>query len=322
MKRTAFLSAIAAALALPTLAKADCGAVSLAEMNWASSSVVTHIEKFIMEQGYGCTVNVVPSDTVPAVTSLAENNEPDVLSELWPNSAGEAYQKLKDQGKVVELGKVLDPGAVEGWWVPAYLAEAHPELTTLEGVLANPDLVGGVFNNCPDGWGCRIVNDNLTRATDLEGHGIKIFNHGSGETLATSLASAYEKKEPWFGYYWAPTAIMGKYHMVAVELGPYDAAAHEANQNPNNPAPGVSSFPAAPVLTVVTADFAQREPAIAEFLGKVSINLDHMNAVVAWMDENGASGEEAAVYYLTTYKDVWGNWLNDEAREKLAAVLK
>ncbi|TCP60965.1 glycine betaine/proline transport system substrate-binding protein [Rhodovulum bhavnagarense] len=321
MKHVTTLGALVGALALPAVAQADCGEVSIAEMNWASAAVVTEVEKFLLEQGYGCTVKVVPSDTVPAVTSIAENGEPDTVSEMWVNSTGEVYSKLKEQGKIVELGEVLNPGGVEGWWIPAYLAEEHPELTTIEGILANPDLVGGTFNNCPDGWGCRIVNDNLIPAFDLQGAGLEVFNHGSGETLVTSMASAYENREPWFGYYWAPTAVLGKYDMVSVDLGEYDAAAHEANQTPDNPDPKPSSFPSAPVLTVVTADFAEREPDAAEFLGKVSFDVDTMNSVVAWMDENGASGEEAAVHFLTTYPDTWAGWLNDAAREKLAPLL-
>ena len=44
-----------------------------------------------------------------------------------------------------------------------------------EGILENPELVGGRFNNCPDGWGCRVVSDNLSRAFDLEGNGIEVF---------------------------------------------------------------------------------------------------------------------------------------------------
>jgi glycine betaine/proline transport system substrate-binding protein len=27
------------------------------------------------------------------------------------------------------------------------------------------------------------------------------------------------------------------------------------------------------------------------------------------------------VYFLTSYKDVWGNWLSDDAKGKLAAIL-
>jgi glycine betaine/proline transport system substrate-binding protein len=39
------------------------------------------------------------------------------------------------------------------------------------------------------------------------------------------------------------------------------------------------------------------------------------------MDSNNASGEEAAVYYLTNNSDEWSTWLNDAARERLANVL-
>ena len=180
MKRYLCSAAFAAAMvpASAAFAAEDCGEVSIAEMNWASAGIVVAVSNFLLEQGYGCDVTVVPSDTTPAVTSLSENNEPDIVPELWPNSAGEAYEKLKKDGRIVELTSVLDPGGVEGWWIPTYLAEEHPELTTIEGVLENPELVGGMFNNCPDGWGCRIVSDNLIRAFDLESKGFEIFNHG------------------------------------------------------------------------------------------------------------------------------------------------
>ena len=109
-------AALLCALSVPVAAQANCGEVSITEMNWASNTVVTNVATFIMEQGYGCDVTIVPSDTVPAVTSVAENGEPDIVTELWLNSAGEAYLRLEEQGKVERLGKVLDPGGVEGWW--------------------------------------------------------------------------------------------------------------------------------------------------------------------------------------------------------------
>jgi glycine betaine/proline transport system substrate-binding protein len=310
-----------AAFALPTAAAADCGEVSITEMNWASAQVVTAVASFIMQQGYGCEVSVVPSDTVPAVTSVAENGEPDVVTELWLNSTGEAYQRLEEQGRVERVAEVLDPGGVEGWWIPSYLAEAHPELTTIEGVLANPELVGGRFNNCPDGWGCRIVNDNLIQALDVESQGLDVFNHGSGETLATSLASAYQNEEPWFGYYWAPTALLGRYDMVKVELGPVDEEIHAANANADNPNPGVSDFPPATILTSVTADLKEREPAVVEFLSNMTFETDTMNGILAWMGDNNANAEEGAVHFLTTMPEVWSDWINDEARENLSGLM-
>lgn len=313
--------ALLCAMSVPALAQADCGEVSITEMGWASNTVVTSVAKFIMEQGYGCDVTVVPSDTVPAVTSVAENGEPDIVTELWLNSAGEAYLELEEQGKIERLTKVLEPGGVEGWWIPTYLAEKHPELTTIEGVMANPELVDSRFNNCPSGWGCRVVSDNLIRALDLESSGIEVFNHGSGETLASSMASAVQSEEPWFGYYWGPTVPLGKFDMTRVELGDYKAEVHTRNQTQDADNPGVSEFPAATVLTSVTTDFKDREPDVAEMLSKLTFQTDTMSALLAWMDSNNASAEEAAVYFLSNNSDEWSSWLNDSAKKRLASVL-
>lgn len=314
-------AALLCALTVPAMAQANCGEVSITEMNWASNTVVTSVAKFIMEQGYGCDATVVPSDTVPAVTSVAENGEPDIVTELWLNSAGDAYLRLEEEGKIERLGKVLDPGGVEGWWIPTYLADEHPELKTIEGIMDNPELVGSRFNNCTDGWGCWIVNDNLIRALYLKESGIEVFNHGSGETLASSMASAVQDGEPWFGYYWSPTVPFGKLDMTRVKLGEYKKDVHQKNQTADADNPDVSEFSAAPILTSVTTDFKDREPEVAEMLSKMTFKTDTMSALLAWMDANNASAEEAAVYFLANNRDEWSTWLNDKAKKKLAAIL-
>lgn len=80
MKKFALAAALAVGATAGTSAAADCGEVSITEMDWASSAVVTYISKFLMEQGYGCTVQLVPSSTTPAVASLAETGEPDIVT--------------------------------------------------------------------------------------------------------------------------------------------------------------------------------------------------------------------------------------------------
>ena len=323
-----FSTALAATLAMPMAASAQedgarqCGEVSIAQMGWAAAEVTTNIAKFLLEQGYGCDVSLVQSDTIPAITSVAENGEPDVVTNLWLNSAGDAYTKLEEGGTIKRLTSVLEPGGVEGWWIPTSLAEEHPELTTIDGILENPELVGSRFNNCPDGWGCRVVSDNLSRALDLEGHGIEVFNHGSGETLATSMGAAVTNGEPWFGYYWGPTVPLGKYDMTRVKLGDYDEEKFAPLQNADTPDPQVSDFPAAPILTAVTADFADENPAITEFFSNMTFSTDEMSGLLAWKDENNASNEEVAVHFLSTSGDTWADWVNDAAREKLSALLQ
>jgi glycine betaine/proline transport system substrate-binding protein len=318
---TGVVGSVAGLTMMSSVAAAECGEVSVAEMNWASAQVITAVSKFLLEQGYGCKVKIVPSATVPAVTSMAENNEPDIVPEVWVNSAP-LYPKLVEQGKVKTLTKVLSDGGEEGWWIPNYLAEKHPELKTIEGVLSNPELVGKRFHNCPDGWGCRLANDNLKVAYELEKNGIEVFNHGSGETLATSIGAAYSEKKPWFGYYWGPTAILGRFPMTKVDMGPYKEEVHACNAKKECANPGKSAFPSAPVVTAVTTTFAEKHPEIVELMKNVSFTNDRMNKLLAWKEENKASAEEAAVHFLTTSQDVWSGWINEDAKKKLAGLLK
>ena len=298
---------------------AECGKVSVGAMGWASGETITAVATFLMENGYGCEVEVVPTDTIPAVTSLAENNEPDVVPEVWKNSAP-VYAQLEADGKVVTAASVFEDGGVEGWWIPKYLADAHPELTTIDGILANPGLIDNRFHNCPVGWGCRVVSDNLAQVFDFEGNGIEKFDHGSGANLAASIASAYEDEAPWFGYYWGPTAVLGKYPMTKVSLGDVVPEIHACNQKEDCGSPGISDFPAAPVLTAVTSTFAEENPDLAALTGKMVFPNQVLNEILAWKEDNAASADEAAAYFLSNYKDLWKSWLNDTAREKLSGV--
>ena len=314
-------AALAALMTTATAAQPDCGEVSITEMDWASAAVVTSIAEFLMTNGYQCEVTVVPTTTVPAMTSVAETGQPDILTELW-TSYTEVYDDLVAEGKLTELAKVLSDGGVEAWWVPQYLVDEHPELATLEGIRNNPELVGGMFHDCPSGWGCDVTNFNNFKAAELGEAGIERFQHGSGETLATAIAAAYAAEEPWFGYYWAPTSVLGKYPMVQIDLGEYDEEAHTCNGLEDCPTPELSNYPASNVVTAVTPDFVEREPEVAAMLENMTFTNQQMGEVLAWQDDNNASYEEAAVYFLTNYQDVWSGWLNDEARENLSAILQ
>jgi len=315
--------ALAAALfSFGTAAQAECGDLVVTEMNWASSQVVTSVAKFILETGYGCSIEMVPSSTVPALASVAETGKPDIVSELWINGAP-SYEELEAKGTIKTLTDVLSDGGDEGWWVPQYIVDEHPEAGTLEGILANPELVGNRFHQCPEGWGCQRANASKSQAFGLVDAGVEIFQHGSGETLATSIASAYANKEPWFGYYWAPTAILGKYPMVKIDLGEYVPEVHACDSDPECAERGQrkSSYPVSPVKTIVTTAFIDASPDAAEFMSKLSFTNAQMNGLLAWKDANEATAEETAVQFLTTSQDIWSTWISDDAKGKLSFLL-
>ena len=90
---------VAVGLSWATIGNAACGKVSIAEMNWASASLMANVDKLILEKGYGCEVELVPGATMPTFTSMQEKGEPDIAPELWANAAKVELEAAVAEGK-------------------------------------------------------------------------------------------------------------------------------------------------------------------------------------------------------------------------------
>ena len=202
----------------------SCGDVVIGEMNWASGEFLAQLDGFIMTEGYQCNVEYLTAGTMPQITSMTEKGTPDIASELWANAAALAIDAAVEENRLVKLNPAPITGAGEGWMMSAAAAAAHPELKTIDDVIARPDLfphpedpTKGGLHNCPSGWGCQLVTDNLFRAFDMEAKGWKLIDTGSGAGLDGSIVKASEREQNWLGYYWAPTTLAGKYNLKLVD---------------------------------------------------------------------------------------------------------
>jgi len=312
---------------LPLSAMADCGKVTIGELNWDSARMVANVEKFILQAGYGCKVEIIPTTTVPSMASLIEKGDMDLLSETWLNSIKEPVEKGLKEGKIVDAGRVLSDGGVEAWWIPQYLADAHPEIKTIADVKKNwklfedPESPGkGRFHNCPAGWGCQIINSNLFKAYGM-GDTFVNFDPGSAEGLNGSIAKAFVRKQPWVGYYWAPTAILGKYPMKKIGLNASDPAGHACNQKKDCDKPHAGSYPPSVVLSLTTIGFKKTHPKEYAFISKIGLPNDVVNAVLAWGEGEQAKGEELAAYFMAKHKDLWKSWLPADIAAKVEGAL-
>ena len=130
---------VAVGLSWATIGNAACGKVSIAEMNWASASLMANVDKIILENGYGCEVELVAGDTMPTFTSMNEKGAPDVAPELWANAVAVPLKKATDEKRLIVANKGPITGLGEGWWVSPYTAKKH-NLKTAADVIARPDL--------------------------------------------------------------------------------------------------------------------------------------------------------------------------------------
>ncbi|OED42684.1 ABC transporter substrate-binding protein [Endozoicomonas sp. (ex Bugula neritina AB1)] len=336
MKRSILATGSVALLSLSlmtmsTQAAADsCGKVSIADMNWNSATLIANVDRFILEHGFGCEAELVPGDTMPTGTSMIEKGEPDIAPELWSNALKEALDKGVAEKRLRYAGKSLSDGGEEGFWVPKYLVDKDPSLATIEGIRKNaalfkhpenPDL--GAFYGCPAGWNCQISTGNLFTALNLEDAGFELLDPGSGAGLAGSLAKAYERGEAWFGYYWAPTAVLGKYEMVKIDFGSGVDKQEFINCTTSDECiePKVTMYPPSLVHTISTEAFATRVPTAYEYLQKRSFTNAHMSSLLAWMEDNQADGEIVMEYFLKNNKDKWQAWMSKDAAAKVSQAL-
>jgi glycine betaine/proline transport system substrate-binding protein len=307
-----------------------CGKVSIANMNWSSATLIANVDKFILKNGYGCDADLVPGDTMPTGTSMVEKGSPEIAPELWSNTFAAALKKGVAEKRLRVAGKSLSDGGEEGFWIPQYMVDADPSLATLEGIKANVKLFKhpedpsvSAFMTCPAGWGCQISNANLYKALKLKEAGFELLDPGSGAGLAGAIAKAYERKEPWFGYYWAPTPILGKYKMVKVDFGSGTDAEHYksciSQADCTDPKP--TMYPPSPVETVTTEKFAAGEPAAFAYLSKRSFKNDQMNTLLAWMEDNQADGDVAMEYFLKNNEATWTPWVPADVAAKIKAAL-
>lgn len=307
----------------------DCGSLTIAEMNWASAGLAAWVDKIILEEGYGCDVALVTGDTVPTFTSMNEKGEPDVAPELWVNAVKVPLDAAVEEGRIIVASEILSDGGVEGFWVPTKLAEENG-IKTIEDALAHPELFPGAeddskgaFFNCPSGWACQIITANQYRALDGDGKGFELVDSGSAAGLDGAIARAFNRDEGWLGYYWAPTAILGKYEMTKLDLG----VEHNREQwdsctvVSDCPEPQLNEWPRSDVFTAVTKEFADSNAVTMDYLKKRAWSNDTVNSLLAWMGDNQATNEDGAWYFLENHPDVWSAWLSEDVAQKVKDAL-
>ena len=307
-----------------------CGSFSIADMNWNSASLMAHVDQFILNHGYQCDAELVPGDSVPTGLSMIEKGRPDVAPELWTNGIKEALDKGVANKRLRYAGKSLLNGGEEGFWVPAYMIDQYPEMATIEGIIQHAKLfkhpesdTASAFYGCPAGWTCQITSEHLFNALKLESHEFEMIDPGSGAGLAGTIAKAHERHLPWFGYYWSPTPVLGKYEMVKVDFGSGTDVEEYRNctTQPDCESPKVTMYPPSPVYTITTETFSQTEPQAFEYFSTRGFTNQEMSTLLAWMEDNQADEEAAMYYFLEHYPHIWKAWVSDEVASKVSAAL-
>ena len=316
---------------MSTIAKA--ADIKIAELNWQTGSMIAYVDSYILKHGYGHNTEIVPGGIDATIPSMLTTGSPNIVGEMWVSSLGdEALTALKN-GTLIQAGdKGVIVGAGEGWFIPKDIAEKHG-LNTIEDVLARPDLFPhpedsskGGFVICPEGWSCKQTNLNLFKAFDMESKGWKVLEPGSATGLNAHWEGSVSKGKGAFGYYWTPTVFVGRLGLVGPLPSEVGFAGNDnwtkciASQTDEECAnPQATQWPQSETATIVTPGLDQ---AVIDYVSARSLEGSFTTTMLVWMDDNQATAEDSALYFLNTYPEIWTKWVSPKAAKKVKASLK
>ncbi len=320
--------------------------IVFADTQWQSLWINNEIAMFITEHGYGYPVEVVTVTTAVMQQSI-EDDEVQVIMEVWWSNIEEWWNAEREAGTIVELGDIFESSA-QGFYVPRYVIEGDAErgiepmapdlksvsdLPQYKDVFADPeDPNKGVLISCVTGWNCAEVIRIKTYAYGLD-ETYNLSEPGSSGALDAGIAGPYKKGEAVVSYYWEPTWLLGIYDMVLLEEPAYNddcwakiteisaAGVVDESLAGTVPADAGCGFENIAIPKAVSAGMAERNPELVSFLDTMFIGTDNLNKISAYMTENDAEVEEAAQWYFENYEDQWRSWLPEDVADKVASAL-
>lgn len=326
----------------PVMAQAEeCGGlgrpVVFGELDWESAQVATWLARHVLEAGFGCETTAIPGTVVPLYQG-AVRGDVDVIMEVWTDNVPELWTEALEEGDVVHAGVAFDD-AEQGWYVPRYVVEGDPErgiepaapdlrsvfdLPEHKELFRDPERPSlGRFYNCVVGWQCELVNGVKLHAYGLADDYTN-FRSGTGVALAAELEGAYRRGEPWLGYYWGPTWVLGRLDLYRLEEPPFTQECWDeftALVDTPEEAEFACAYPTSTAMIGLNGEFAaEAAGAVGRFFEDYRGTSAMLSRALAYMHENDATPEEAARYLLATERELWGEWLDEGVEARVAAA--
>lgn len=295
--------------------------IVFADLSWDSAQIQNAVARYILENGYGYETDAVFGDTVPLLVALRAGDI-NVNMEIWLPNQEEAFVSALSEGSVEVVGKSLEDNWQSAFIIPQYVADANPNLRTVEDlkdhmeIFVTPDSNGKArLLTCIPGWACEAVN-----AAQVEAYGlsdvVELVNPGSDAALQSEIRAAFLKEEPVLFYYWGPTTFTFE---METELGGYYVL-EEPEYNEECWESRACAYPIAEVVIAVNTEIKGSAPDVVELLAKWDWSFGNQRSAETYFAETGAEYAEVAVWWLQN-NDAWREWVSSDAAEKIDAAL-
>ncbi len=279
--------------------------IKLAVNPWNGSAVNVAVAAQLL-QDIGYTVETVDIDENTQWGAIGSGDLHASL-EVWPSGHGANVETYIDGGGGVVNGGLLGPVGKIGWYVPSYVVEQNPDLATWEGF--QDASLAGLFSTAETGDKGQFLGGDPSftqydqQIIDNLGMDMEVVYAGSEEALLAALDSAYSREEPIVFYFWTPHSVHNAYDLTEVELPEYsdDCYADEDAVD--------CDYPADDLFKIFWEDLESEAPAAHTLLSNMSYTTADQISMLAAVETEGKSIEEAAADWIAANEDTWSAWM-------------
>ena len=283
-------------------AATDCGEFNMAINPWVGYEASAYVVGEVARTQLGCDVNYKDLKEEVAWQGMG-TGEVDVVIENWGH---EDLKKeyIDKQGTAVEVGPNGNIGVI-GWYVPPWLAEEYPDITTWENLNKYAENFAtaetGDKGQLLDGDPSFVTNDEaLVENLDLN---FEVVYAGSEAALIQAFRQAEANQEWVIGYFYEPQWFLSEVPLVKVDLPAWEEGCDA------DPETVACDYPEYILDKIAAADFIEEGGPAATLVENFPWTNEDQSEVALAIGKDGMEPADAAQEWIDANQDKVDVWL-------------
>ncbi|KOX03368.1 glycine/betaine ABC transporter substrate-binding protein [Streptomyces sp. NRRL B-1140] len=279
-----------------------CGTFNLAINPWVGYEANAAVLAYVAEHDLGCKVEQKDLKEEIAWQGFG-TGEVDAVVENWGHD--DLKKKyITEQKTAVEAGPTGNKGLI-GWYVPPWLAKAHPDITHWK----NLNKYASKFKTSESGGKGQLLDGDPSYVTNDEALvknlklDFKVVYAGSETALIQAYRNAEKNKQWVIGYFYEPQWFLSEVPLKKVGLPEYkegcDADAEKV----------ACDYPVYELDKIVSAKFAKSGSPAYDLVKKFSWTNDDQNTVAKYIAVDKMAPEAAAKKWVEANRDKVDAWI-------------
>ncbi|GGN65013.1 glycine/betaine-binding protein [Streptomyces albiflavescens] len=279
-----------------------CGTFNLAVNPWVGYEADAAVVAYVAEKDLGCKVTKKDLKEEIAWQGFGTGEVDAVLENWGHDDLKKKY--ITDQKTAVEAGSTGNKGII-GWFVPPWLAKAHPDITNWK----NLNKYAAKFKTSESGGKGQLLDGDPSYVTNDEALAknlkldFKVVYAGSETALIQAYRNAEKNKQWVIGYFYEPQWFLSEVPLVKVELPAYkdgcDANAEKV----------ACDYPEYDLNKIVSAKFAKSGSPAYDLVKNFNWTNDDQNTVAKYIAVDKMTPEAAAKKWVEANRDKVDAWI-------------